>query len=288
MGTHRFDIKRNVSLEARNTLRLRAAASIMFTAHNADDLSAFMKKYHSQDNFYLLGAGSNIFIEDSILNKPVLALGKEFSYIERLGPLRLGIGAASLLSKVISYTMEENLKGLEELVGIPATIGGMLAVNASSFGKKFTSLIESVTVVDKNGDIKRFSKNEIKSSYRYSSLRDYIVMSAVLKLGNDENVKDKVVWYLNKRMSAQDFAYPSPGCVFKNPPGVSAGYLIDRCGLKGFSVGKAQVSLKHGNFIINKGGAKASDIDYIIKVIKERVNDRFGVLLEEEIIRWRG
>jgi len=284
--SRKLDTRKKVPLRMFNTLRLDAIAPVMFVAHNIDDLYVFMEKACSRDYFYLLGAGSNIFIESEILNKPVLILGSEFSYIARADSVRLEIGAATTLSKVISYAIEENLGGLEELAGIPASIGGMLASNASSFGKDFLSLVEEATVITENGEIKNFNKDEIDFSYRQSSLKDYIIIKAVIKLSKSYSVKNNVSSYLRKRLSTQDFSYPSAGCIFKNPPGVSSGYLIDKCGLKGFRVGGAQVSLKHGNFIINRGNAKAPDINYIISVIKERVNERFGVPLEEEIVRW--
>jgi len=284
--TYKLDARKKVSLRMFNTLRLEAIAPIMFVAHSVDDLSEFIRRVYSWEDFYLLGAGSNIFIESDILNKPVLVLGEEFSYIKRVDSLCLEIGAATSLSKVISYTIEENLKGLGELAGIPAGIGGMLASNASSFGKEFLSLLEEATVITKGGGIKHFKKNEIKFSYRWSSLKDYIIIKAVVKLEKAGGVKNNVASYLEKRLSMQDFSYPSAGCIFKNPPALSAGYLIDRCGLKGFRVGGAQVSLKHGNFIINRDNAKAGDVNYIISVIKERVSERFGISLDEEIVRW--
>jgi len=285
--THKLDVRKKVPLKMFNTLRLEAIAPIMFVAHNTDDLSEFAKRVYSWDDFYLLGAGSNILIENDILNKPVLILGKEFSYIERVGSSRLEIGSATALSKVISYTIEQNLKGIEELAGIPASIGGMMACNTSSFGKELLSLVEEVIVVNKNGDIEHIKKSGIHSSYRYSSLKDYIIIKAIFRFNKAEGVKNSVISYLGKRLDMQDFSYPSAGCIFRNPPNLSAGYLIDKCGLKGFRVGGAQVSLKHGNFIINIDNAKAGDIDYIISVIKERVSERFGISLEEEVIRWK-
>ncbi|OPX30710.1 MAG: UDP-N-acetylenolpyruvoylglucosamine reductase [Candidatus Omnitrophica bacterium 4484_171] len=285
--THKPDVRKKVSLKIFNTLRLEAIAPIMFVAHSTDDLSEFAKRVCSWDDFYLLGAGSNIFIENDILNKPVLILGKEFSYIERVDSLSLEIGAATALSKVISYTIEQNLRGLEELAGIPASIGGMMACNASSFGKELLSLVEEAAVIDESGEIKHVKKSDIRYSYRRSSLENCIIIKAILRFDEACDVREKVISYLGKRLDMQDFSYPSAGCIFKNPLNVSAGYLIDKCGLKGFRVGGAQVSLKHGNFIINRADAKAGDINYIIAVIKERVNERFGIILEEEIVRWK-
>ena len=285
--TYRLDVRKKVLLRMFNTLRLEAIAPIMFVAHNTDDLFAFMERICSRDDFYLLGGGSNILIESDILNKPVLVLGEEFSYIERVDSLSLEIGAATALSKVISYTIEQNLRGLEELAGIPASIGGMMACNASSFGKELLSLVEEATVIDENGKIKYVKKSDIHYSYRRSSLRNYIIIKAVLRFDEAYDVKEKVISFVGKRFNIQDFSYPSAGCIFKNPLSLSAGYLIDKCGLKGFRVGGAQISLKHGNFIINRANARARDIDYIITVVKERVNERFGIILEEEIVRWQ-
>ncbi len=279
----KIDVRRDFLLKNLNTFKIGGRASYFFIAHSIDELQRIIKK---EKDFYFLGGGSNLLISDSSIDKPIVTLGEEFSFIERQDNTTLIVGAMTPLSKLISYAIGKSLKGLEELVGIPATIGGMTVMNASAFGKEFSSLVEEVVVFTKEGEIKHIGKDEIKFGYHYSSLKEYIIIKVKIKLQEAAGIKDSIGLYLRQRLAYQDFMFPSAGCIFKNPPYVSVGLLIERCFLKGFRVGDAQISLKHANFIINRGKAKTKDVIYLISVIKERVYDRFGIYLEEEVVRW--
>ncbi len=281
------EIRRRVSLREFTTFRIGGEASYLFVAHSTDGLQEFIRdSFVKGKDFHFLGGGSNLLISDATINKPVVTLGEEFSFIKRLDECIVCVGSRTPLSKLIAYAISCNLKGLEELSGIPATVGGMAAMNASSFGKSFCSLIEEATVITENGEIKNIKSSEIKFGYRFSSLRSKIVIEVKLKLEKDRKVKDRVGFYMKKRMASQEFSFPSAGCIFKNPSGVSAARLIDMCALNGFMVGDAQISLRHANFIINRGKARAKDVVYLIELVKERVCEKFGIELEEEVIRW--
>ncbi len=281
------EIVKGIFLREFTTFRIGGEASCFFIVNSIDGLRKLIRdNLVKEKGFYFLGGGSNLLVSDALIDKPIVTLGEEFSFIERLDECIVCVGAKTSLPKLIAYAVSCNLKGLEELSGIPATVGGMAVMNASSFGKSFCSLIEEATVVTKDGEVKVIKNSDIESAYRYSSLRDRIVIEVKLKLEKGRDVKDRVGFYLRKRMASQDFSFPSAGCIFKNPSGVSAARLIDACSLKGFMIGDAQVSLRHANFIINRGRARTKDVLYLIELVKERVYEKFGVELEEEVIRW--
>jgi UDP-N-acetylmuramate dehydrogenase len=187
---------------------------------------------------------------------------------------------------LLKYTLANNLGGFECLAGIPATVGGLVVMNASSYGREISACLHEVEVMDGSGNIKNLKKEEIFFSYRKSSLGDYVVLRSWFEIVKDHDVKAKVSNYLKTRMSKQDFEFPSCGCIFKNPVEKPAGFLIEACGLKGFKKNDAQISPKHANFIINLNKARYNDVDYLTSCIKESVHKKFGIVLEEEIKRW--
>ncbi|MFH1504082.1 MAG: UDP-N-acetylmuramate dehydrogenase [Candidatus Omnitrophota bacterium] len=274
--------KQDVDLGCRTSIKIGGRAGYFFEAGNEEALERII---NDSSSFYILGNGSNLLIKDKTIKKPVVKLGQEFSYVKQ-DDNYLEVGALTLLSFLIKYCLENNLAGLENLAGIPASIGGLLCMNASSFAKDISSCLESVDVIDKKGQPRTFKKDEIVFGYRYSSLEDYIILRAKFNLSLGKDLKQRVRSFLSKRLSGQDFSFPSCGCIFKNPSEFSAGYLIEACGLKGLKKGGAQVSHKHANFIINIGGAKYNDVDYLIKKIKDRVYKKYKLVLSEEIKRW--
>jgi len=187
---------------------------------------------------------------------------------------------------------------MEFLAGIPATLGGALVMNAGISEKtknqkpkikSIGDLVEAVTVMDYNGNIKTLDREEIKFGYRTSSLSKYIILSAIIKLtkGNIREIEDKIKVYLGYRRVAQDLPFANAGCIFKNPKRYQAGRLIDACGLKGKRIGDACVSNKHANFILNLGRARFSDVLRLMGLIKRRVKNKFNIDLEPEIKIWR-
>ena len=280
------DAKENILLKQRTSFKVGGKARYFFVAHSIEDLQFMLTKAASiWGGFYVLGSGSNILVSDEEIIKPVITLGEEFRYIKRLDEDSLEVGAATPLAQIISYTVKERLKGLEHLVAIPASFGGLLVMNASSFGRDVASCVEEVLAVTSRGKIHRLKREDIVG-HRRISFSGCVVVSVRIKLTRDSKVRESLMGFLNKRLSSQDFSHPSAGCIFKNVNDFSAGYLIEKCGLKGFGVGNAQVSLRHANFIINKGNAKAKDVARLIAIIKEKVYREFSLVLEEEIVRW--
>jgi len=296
MNSVKIEPRRNVELKNRTSIKIGGRAGYFFEAPNVEALRKIIDDFGS--SFYILGKGSNLLVSDSLIKKPVVRLGREFDYIRGRGSC-LEVGALTSLSFLIKYCVKENLAGIENLVGIPASIGGLLRMNASSFGKDISSCVDSVDVLDRQGCLRVLKKNEIKPGYRSSCLGDYFILGARLRLSKGKGVKERARNLLARRFELQDYSFPSCGCVFKNPSTslrtgplsggakpLGAGYLIENCGLKGLKKGGAQVSQRHANFIINKGCARYKDVDYLIKKIKEKVRKKHNLVLEEEIKRW--
>lgn len=283
MSLQGIESRRNQSLKDYTSIKIGGIAKNIFIVRDADELRGVFAECGS--DVYVLGRGSNILVSDGIIETPVIKLGKEFSFIREDDGL-MDIGGATPLSLALQYCLSKDLAGLHNLAGIPASIGGMAVMNASAYGRDMYSLLDKAEVMDKQGGISFIEKADIKSAYRWTSLRGQIVLSVRLSLERDKNIKAQMREFLGRRMQSQDFSRPSCGCIFKNPVGESAGLLIEKCGLKGLRRGEAQVSLKHANFIVNMGQASCNDVDYLIQKIKDTVNVRCGIILEEEIERW--
>ena len=190
--------------------------------------------------------------------------------------------------KAIKLARDNNLSGMEELYGIPGTVGGAVYMNAGAYGGEISSCIETVEVFDLNeGNIKQFNKKDCCFGYRKSFFMNdnYVILSAVLKLtkSSKESICQKMNDYMSRRKEKQPLEYPSAGSVFKRPEGCFAGALIEQCGLKGYQIGGARVSDKHAGFIVNVGGATCEDVMRLIEHIKNEVMQKFGIELECEI-----
>jgi len=284
MSLKEIELKYNVDLRKYTSIKIGGKAQHFFLTSTRDDLHRVIKDIGP--SFYVLGKGSNLLIQDRLIKKPIIKLGHDFNYIKKNGNF-IEIGASTPLPFLIKYCIANNLAGLENLVGIPATMGGLIFSNASAYGSSISSCIKEVDLLDREGNFKTLKKNAITFDYRFSSLKDYIILGAKFSLSPDVNLKQKASNLLKKRLRSQDFNFPSCGCIFKNPANSeSAGFLIESCGLKKQRKGDAQVSGRHANFIINLGRARYSDVDYLIEKIKDRVYKKYNITLEEEIKRW--
>jgi len=280
----KIEQKQNVSLAPFTTIKIGGLAERFFIAHDRDDLKKILEECRGQ--FYLLGAGSNLLIEDKIITKAVIKLAEEFCSINYDKEL-LETGAATPVSSVMNYTLKRNLAGLEGFAGIPATIGGLVAMNASAFGTDISSSLVRLEVMDCNANVKVLERDQIRFGYRDSSLKGaVIILRAWFSLKPETDLKSRVDSLLKNRYATQDFEFPSCGCIFKNPPSHPAGFLIQDCGLKGLRHNGAQVSFKHANFIVNLGNACYQDVDSLIQTVKEKVYNTYQINLQEEIERW--
>ena len=236
--------------------------------------------------YYIIGNGSNLLVSDAGYRGVIVQIYKEMNEVKVEGDL-VKAQAGALLSGIAAKALGAELSGFEFASGIPGTIGGACVMNAGAYGGEMKDVLESVTVLTGEGKIIELGRNELELGYRTSVIakKGYIVLGAVLKLerGDGEKIKTYMDELKEKRVTKQPLEYPSAGSTFKRPEGYFAGKLIMDTGLRGFSVGGAQVSEKHCGFVINKGGATAKDVQLLMKEVADRVEERFGVRLEPEV-----
>ncbi|MFH1423678.1 MAG: UDP-N-acetylmuramate dehydrogenase [Candidatus Nealsonbacteria bacterium] len=251
----------NIPLKKYTTFKIGGPARYFFTAKNKSDLLKAVREAKNRHwRFFLLGGGSNLLVSDEGYKGLVIKTGKP-------------------LSSYIS-------KGLEWAVGIPGTVEGAVYGNAGAFGKSMKDAVESVEVFNTaTGKVEIFKNENCKFAYRESIFKrnkNLVILSVKIKQKRS-NLK-KIKEYLAYRKKNQPLDFPSAGSIFKNPENYSAGKLIEKAGLKGEKIGGAQISDIHSNFIVNLGDATAQDVLSLIRLIKETVNKKFKVKLEEEII----
>lgn len=232
---------------------------------------------------FVLGNGSNILVSDSGFDGLVVRLVGELAGIRVEGE-RIDAGSGALLGSVMATAREASLGGLEFTSGIPGTVGGAVMMNAGAFESSISDVLERVVCMNYSGRLKIYE--EFSGAYRTPLVPlGQIVTEAVFSLEKADSslVKKKIEDVRRKRAATQPLGMPTAGSVFKNPPGVSAGRLLEECGLKGKEIGGASISNKHANFIVNKGGASASDIKALIDFAKSEVREKFGIDLELEV-----
>ena len=237
---------------------------------------------------YVLGFGSNLLINDDGLRAAVIKLEAEKFEQTQFDGEQLTAWAGAKLSELVLTCVKKSLSGIEALTGIPGSIGGAVRMNAGGNFGDIGAAIETVTLMDSQGDIFEQSKPELMFDYRRTNITAQFIINARLKLtsADPEQIMRTVkeIWIYKK--NSQPLNTRNCGCVFKNPRGVSAGALIDRAGLKGLQIGGAVVSEKHANFIIAEKGCKSRDVVRLIDAVKERVKEQFGIELELEIEIW--
>ena len=246
-----------------------------------------------QIKYFVLGNGSNVLFSDKLYEGIIIKLDN-FNKISIQDNI-IEVGAGYPLIKLSNDAMRNSLIGLEFASGIPGTVGGAVFMNAGAYGEEMSKIVKSVRILTSDLKIVELSNKEMEFSYRTSFLQkhlDYVCISATLELdyGDKEEIEKIMSERRKVRRENQPLTFPSAGSVFRNPPGMYAGKLIEEMGFKGYSVGKAEVSEKHANFIINKGNAKASDIKKIIDTIKAKALTKYNIRLrvEQRLINWVG
>ena len=235
----------------------------------------------------IIGNGTNILVKDNGVKGIVAKINiKKVDINETI----ITVGAGNTLAEIAQILKQNELSGLEELSGIPGTIGGAIRMNAGAHGKEIKDIIINATVVDYEGNIKKLTNEEMQFEYRNSifSKEKYIIIEAQMQFekGNKEEIAKKMQEYAEWRKERQPLEYPNAGSTFKRGDGFITAALIDQCGLKGYAVGGAQISTKHAGFIINTGNATAKDVIELVEKTKEEVLKKFGkeIKLENEII----
>lgn len=237
---------------------------------------------------FLLGRGTNLLVSDRGLDTLVIKTAERMTSIRRLDDVTLEADAGVLLSRLAVYAQQAGLAGLEFAHGIPGSLGGAVCMNAGAYGGEMKQVLRSAAVLFPEEGIRTLSCEELNLSYRHSLLTEHpeaVVLYAEFELtpGNPEAIRAAMRELMAKRKASQPLEWPSAGSTFKRPEGHFAGTLIDQCGLKGLTVGGAQVSEKHAGFLINRGGATFADMAELIRQVQQRVLEETGVTLEPEV-----
>ena len=284
-------IVEDADMSGYTSFRAGGKAMALVEVENKEQLKAALQ-FADEENIphILLGNGSNTLFADSGYNGLVIKLGRGFANMAfDLGErATVGCGASMLLSKAAALMSDQGIAGFEFASGIPGSIGGAVFMNAGAYGGEMKDIVASVHAVSPDGkEEKDFAGEEMNFGYRRSILQDngWIATDVTFNLtsGNVEEISAKMKDLNARRNAKQPVNYPSAGSTFKRPEGYFAGKLIEDAGLKGITVGGAQVSTLHSGFIINKGGATATDILQLIALVQNTVYDKFGVMLEPEV-----
>lgn len=235
----------------------------------------------------VIGNGSNLLVLDGGIEGMVIRIGENMSSYTVDGTL-LTAQSGCILARMARETAKQGFAGIEWAAGIPASMGGAAYMNAGAYGHCFYETLEAVEAVEQNGEIRRISAEELSSGYRHTSLMESgaVVTKVMVRLryGDKEALMASVEETLRSRREKQPLDLPSAGSVFKNPEGSHAGYLVELSGLRGKRIGNAQVSEKHGNFIVNLGDCTAKDVLALIEEVKAEVKKQQGYDLETEVL----
>ena len=300
-------IEKNVELAPFTTFHIGGPASYFYRAKTKEDIITAVNTAKARKMpFFVLAGGSNLLIDEKGFDGLVIVIGNTEYKIEGE---KVVAEAGVLVSTLVEETGKQGLSGLEWAGGLPGTIGGAVRGNAGAFGGEIKDSVVEVEALDIKGEIHTLSNAACQFSYRSSMFKEqgWVVLSAVLQLeqGNKEEIEHVAKSHIQYRKERHPMEYPNAGSIFKNCdaekfsaeqqeqfrnviktdpfPVVPAAYLISEAGLKGLCEGGAQVSEKHPNYIVNKGGATSQDVLSLISKIKERVQERYGVELEQEV-----
>lgn len=280
-------LRQKADLSKTNWFRVGGSAEWLYKPENTEDLSAFLQALPADVPLTVLGVGSNVIVRDGGIDGVVVKLGRHFA-TSHIDDGRLVVGAAMLDLNVALFGCDHGFAGLEFLSGIPGTIGGAVRMNAGAYGREMKDVLVECEVVLRSGEVKIFTNEECGFSYRKSQLPEgAIVTQALLKVeqGERAEIAQRIQDIQQQREETQPIRSRTGGSTFKNPEGMKAWELIDKAGCRGMTVGGAQMSEKHCNFMINTGSATAADLETLGNLVIEKVREKTGVTLEWEIKR---
>ncbi len=289
MSISKEKILYNEPMEKHTTFKIGGPAECFIKIGNLKELQEILT-FASQNQIQvtILGNGSNLLVLDEGIQGLVLQIKLENIEInEQEGKLEVTVGAGTKMGKLAHILLQNQISGFEELSGIPGTVGGAVYMNAGAHGKEMKDIVKNVVCVDYQGNEKKIANQDMNFQYRNSCFKtkNYIITEVTLELqkGNSEEIKEKMEQYASYRREKQPIEYPSAGSTFKRGSNFITAQLIDQAGLKGYSVGGAEVSTKHSGFVINKGGATAKDVLQLVEYVKEEVKRKFDKEIELEI-----
>ena len=282
-----MELRVNEPMSRHTTFRIGGPAALMALPRTVGEAKAAVKTARELDvEPFFLGNGSNLLVADEGYPGFIIKLTWDFDGIREVNR-GLEAGSAVLLPRLSNAAFGWGLTGLEFASGIPGSVGGAVTMNAGAYGGEVAQVLESVTFLDEAGEICTLPASACGFGYRKSifSDRKCLILKARFHLnqGDPASIRARMEALAAKRREKQPLEYPSAGSMFKRPPGHFAAALIDQCGLKGFTVGGAQVSAKHAGFVINRGDAACADVLELVRQVRERVLAQTGVELELEV-----
>ena len=281
-------VAKNAPMNEQTSFRAGGCADFLVEPADEAALKEVLQVLHGTDVPYMvLGNGSNVLVRDGGYHGVIIKIGEAFDYV-RQEEQNLLCGAGTLMSVVARAATAASLAGFEFASGIPGSIGGAVFMNAGAYDGEIKNILSRVRVITKDGTQEKWlTPEDLDMGYRHTALHETgdVVVQVELKLqpGNQEEIREKIADFTNRRNTKQPVAYPSAGSFFKRPEGYFAGKLIQDAGCKGLTVGGAQVSELHAGFVINIGNATATDIVQLKELVQGRVYEKFGVMLEPEV-----
>jgi UDP-N-acetylmuramate dehydrogenase len=283
-------VKLNEPLAPYTSIKIGGPVDYFLEVEDRVSLSRTLELLHRHAvPFCLLGKGSNVLVSDRGVRGAVLRLGREFNqaiWTEKTGAVVVLVGAAYSVSRLVREAARRGYSGLEFAEGIPGSVGGALVMNAGAYGSEIERIVDRVEGVTARGETVGLQRGQMLFTYRSSNLPPGTIVTRVhLRLAKDqaEAVSSRVRELVARRKKSQPSGYPNSGSMFRNPPGDFAGRLIEAAGLKGKRIGRAEISERHANFILNLGGAKAEEVRGLMEMARAEVRGRFGVELEPEV-----
>ena len=278
----------NEPMALHTTFKIGGPARLEVLPKNENEISDVIKKCKEENVRYMVvGNGSNLLVADEGIDAVVILLGKEFGEVKLIDDTTIFAEAGASLMKVCRFALENGLSGLEFAYGIPGSCGGGAFMNAGAYGGELGDVMFRCDHIDKDGNKGSLEGDDLKLAYRHSAYYENgcVITGAYFKMqkADKEEIKAKMDDYMSRRRDKQPLEYPSAGSTFKRPEGNFAGALIEQCGLKGTSVGGAEISTKHAGFVINKGGATCKDVLDLCKKVADTVKAEKGIDLEMEV-----
>lgn len=280
------ELRTNEPLARYNSWRVGGRADRVYIPAHLEDLSEFMQQLAPSEPLYVLGLGSNVLVRDGGIRGTVIVMHNALNNMQMDGE-RIYAEAGVTCAKLAKFSAREAKQGAEFMAGIPGTVGGALMMNAGCHGGETWDIVSKVMMMDRQGQLHGREASAFTASYRHVQMPDpnelFIGAWFQLAEGDVAEAEGKIKALLAKRLASQPLNLPNAGSTFRNPEGDYAARLIEACGLKGFTVGGAQVSEKHANFIVNVGHATAKDIEAVINTMRTKVYETFGVALQQEV-----
>ncbi len=284
-----IELEENIDLSKLCTIKIGGTAKRIYFPKNKDEISFLIKEASDKNKKLIpIGVGSNIVFKDGYLDHYFVST-KNLKKIEikedDKGHFLITAEAGVSFKQIVQIVKKLNIEGFEYLSGIPASVGGAVTMNAGAFGTEISDIIYDVEWIDKNGRLVVSQRDEIKFGYRFSQFqREGFVYKATFKLKKSKkNIPLIIRNHLAERNLKQPLNLPTSGSTFKNPEGISAGYLIDKAGLKGYRIGDVGFSDKHANFTVNYGKGTFKELKELLELAEKKVGEYFGIKLEKEI-----